>query len=67
MEDELCGTMWSTYEEKKGKFVNGRRHACRFPKNHRGNICMCPCGQPHRNLDREEAKKQEQESVSAAV
>jgi hypothetical protein len=49
---EFCGTMWSSYTVlKNGEKVDGRRHGCRFPRGHKGNICMCTCGKPHRNLD----------------
>ena len=55
MDDELCGTMWSTYTVlKNGDKIDGRRHACRFSKGHKGSICACVCGKYHKNLDKVE-------------
>lgn len=50
MEHEFCPTMWSTHDVKGKEKFNGRRHGCRFPKDHKGGICLCVCGKAHRNL-----------------
>lgn len=51
MEDQHCPTMWSTYKIKGNEKYDGRRHGCRFPKGHKGSICMCVCGRAHKNID----------------
>jgi hypothetical protein len=58
MESPHCPTMWSTYDENsKGEKFNGRRHGCRFPKGHKGGLCMCNCGLPHKNMDTSRAQQ----------
>jgi hypothetical protein len=54
MEHIFCGTVWSTYKVKNNEHTDGRRHGCRFPRHHRGSICMCVCGKAHKNIDKPE-------------